>query len=134
MMPPQPWRYISVQVEVNLDGNFNPNRVTIFHGRLELPRPDSLDGLFVEAHAEAILHANIAGTAIGSHYQSKGADALIFRFTSFFGEFRLGLINGPRRTDSATHMENTAAGAAAFTRAKTGALARSYAAAASGTD
>jgi hypothetical protein len=39
--------HVSVQVEIDFDGNLDPYRMTIFHRRLELPGLYRFDGLFI---------------------------------------------------------------------------------------
>lgn len=51
---------MSVEVEVHFDGDLDPDRMPIFHGRLEFPVLDRFNRLLVEAHAQAAQHANVA--------------------------------------------------------------------------
>src|SRR6201987_3085228 len=90
----------------------------IFHRRLKSPILDSLDGLFIEPHAQAGLHVNIARPPIHSHNKGQRADALILRLPGFFGELGLRLINRTRRRNAGTPAEDTSAGTAAFSRTK----------------
>src|ERR1700722_732914 len=103
-------------MEVDFDCNLHPHRVTLFHGGLELPGLHRLNRLFVEPHPQAAQDANITGTPIGSHDQAESAYALVFGLARLFGEFRLGLVNYPRRTNTTTDVKNSASGTAAFTR------------------
>ena len=113
----------SVQVEVDFDRDLDSDRMPIFHGGLELPVFHGFDGLFVQAHAQATQHPDVARAAIGSDDQAESADTLVFRFASFFRKFRLWGVNLARRGNAATYVEDASASTAAFTGAETWSLA-----------
>src|ERR1700722_9129004 len=108
--------------------------MAVFHGGFEFPVLHGFDSFFVETHTEAAQHANIAGTAVGSHDQAESADALVFRFARLFGEFRLGRVNLARGRNAAAYVEDSSTGTTALSWTKTRALAGTNPTAAAGTN
>src|ERR1700681_343431 len=97
--------------------------MAVFHGGLELPVLDGVDGLFIEPHTQAAQDADVAGTAVGSYDEAEGADALVFRFASLFRKLRLRRINLAWRGNAAAYVKYASAGAAALAWTKARALA-----------
>src|SRR5579864_9099925 len=102
--------------------------MTVFHRRFKLPILHGFNRFFVEAHAQAGLNTNLAGPSIGAHDQRQRADSLELCLARFFREFRLRLINHPRRGNTSADPEDASPGAAAFSRTKSRPFAFPYAA------
>src|SRR5579871_5089609 len=121
-------------MEIDFDRDLHAHRVTIFHGRLEDPILYGFDRLFIQPHSQAAQHANLTWSAVGADDQAKSAGPLIFRLAGFFGEFRVDLVNHPRRGNSTADVEDAATNPAAFTRTKSRSFARTNAATFSAAD
>ena len=61
---------ISVEVEVDFDGDFDTYRVTVFHRGLKFPILNGFDGLFIEPHSKTAQHADVAWAAIRTDNQA----------------------------------------------------------------
>lgn len=67
----------------DFDRDLDPDGVTILHGRFKFPGFHGVDGIFVEPHAKAVQHADMAGMTVRFHYQAKRADSLKMSFAGF---------------------------------------------------
>ena len=57
---------ISVEVEIDFDGDLHAHGMAVAHGGFELPVLDGFDSLFIESHSQAAQDVDIARTAVGS--------------------------------------------------------------------
>src|ERR1700720_2702467 len=118
-----------VQPEAYFHVDLYGDGFAVFHGRLELPGLDRLNGFLVESQAKAARHAKVTRPAVRTNHQPQNAGSLIFRLACFFRILRIGLINHSRRAHSATYPEHSAAHTAAAALTHTGPGAHTDAAA-----
>src|SRR5262249_49487007 len=64
----------------------------VFLGRIELPEFHALDGLLIQSHAQRMHHLSVVDSTIRTYDHVQPNHALVFRFSRFFGEFWLGLV------------------------------------------
>src|SRR5579872_1946977 len=81
---PQPCERVSVQVEVDFDGDLGTNGMAVFHPGLEPPVLHRFDGLLIKTHSQAAQHANVGRPAVDSYDQSQSANALILGLARLF--------------------------------------------------
>src|SRR5215472_15287961 len=91
---------LSEQPEIHLKRHSNANRLAVALARFEEPGLHFLQGLLVEAHAQAAYHAQVARTAIRADHGSQRHRSLVLGFASFFGKIRLRSVLGFRRCDA----------------------------------
>jgi hypothetical protein len=126
--------FILVKLESHLNTDLNVYRSAIFHGRLELPLLDRLNGFGVETHAEAADYANVARTALIIDDEPEDASPLSFGDPSLLGVFRIGSRNWLRGGNPAAYFENAAANPATAASADARTMTYTHAAARTGPD
>src|SRR5262249_48012133 len=67
----------------------------------EPPVAHSFDGFFIEAHAQALGHADIGGASVGGDHSYQHNRPLILRFHGVIGELRIRAIHATGRTVAA---------------------------------
>ena len=116
-------------MEVHFYVDLHRHRLSIFHGRLELPILDRLDSFFIQAETKTSRNFDVTWASIRAYDKPQNADTLIFRFARFLGIFRFGIRKDPWRAHTAAYAEDAATNSPAFTRSDARAFSGTYAAA-----
>src|ERR1700729_3691668 len=114
-------------LEVDLDVQFNQDRLTVLHRGFEPVLPHGLQRLLVQAHSYGANYPHMAGKSIGLDPQSDEHIAGKLSLASLLGELRFNLIDDLRRRDSAADSSWSATRVAARTGSKSGSIARAEA-------
>src|SRR5450432_2607693 len=93
----------SQQPENDLNIDLHSYRHPIFHPRRKLPSPYRLDGLFIQAHAQRLLHSDLARPPIGTDHHPEHDRTLVLRLPGFVGVLGIRVVNWSRRRYPSAH-------------------------------
>src|SRR6266568_6231807 len=102
-----------IEPEIDLDAHHDGDRrPAILHCRLEFVLPDSLEGLFIQPHAQRARNPGILWISLCIDDERNNADSLILGAPRFVGEFSLGRENRHRSRHATAYLVDAPAGIA----------------------
>src|ERR1019366_3523627 len=81
-----------LEAKVYLDVDHHWNWLSVFHGWLKAPLPDSFDSLDVQSHAKGLLHFDVLRQSARVYHQPQHHRAFVVRSASLFGILRVGRV------------------------------------------